>query len=199
MSQLLQVDAAGPVGPPFEIPVWDPVEAGNEQCFFRFGCRADQSIVRNPKDGSLLVLVPGGPFLVGGTRFQDEGHGPFVVELAAFWLGLTPVTNQQYLRFVTATGHRCPDKASHAGPAWDGGSFPANLKEHPSRTNYKPRMLARKLHRLSGLFPVVVFAGTKQVGKTTLLGTGSRSPVEGERYRKHDLKPDSEPDYEPEK
>ena len=66
-------------------------------------------LIDNEKDGSLLVLVPGGTFLAGG-KGDDKGKGaPFAVKLPAFYIGLTCVTNAQYGRFVKATGHRVPD------------------------------------------------------------------------------------------
>ena len=58
-------------------------------------------LVENEKDGTLLLLVPGGKFLAGGPR-SDEGGGPFEVELPAFYLGIHPVTNAQYARFLSA-------------------------------------------------------------------------------------------------
>ena len=65
-------------------------------------------MVRNAKDGSVLLLVPGGKFLAGG-KGSDEGGGPFEVDLPAFYLAVTLVTNAQYGRFVKAAGHRAPD------------------------------------------------------------------------------------------
>ena len=67
-----------------------------------------QWMLENPKDGSLLVLVPGGKFIAGGPG-SDEGKGAFPVELPAFHMGVTAVTNAQYARFVRATKHRKPD------------------------------------------------------------------------------------------
>lgn len=85
----------------------------------------DQSI-ENAKDGSVLALVAEGEFLAGDDRFP--------VHLAAFYLGLHQVTNEQYLRFVEATGHRPPDQSDYewgGGPIWQGRSFPPERRDHP--------------------------------------------------------------------
>ncbi len=87
-------------------------------------------LIENEKDGSLLLLIPGGKFLAGG-KGPDEGTGPFEVDLPGFHLGLYAVTNGQYQRFVAATGHRPPDQATWGSPVWQGKSFPAEKAEHP--------------------------------------------------------------------
>jgi formylglycine-generating enzyme required for sulfatase activity len=111
-----------------ELPIWDPLEESRRQFQRRFGDPPE--IIANAKDGSLLVLVPGGKFLAGG-KGSREGGGIFEVELPAYHLGLHPVTNGQYLRFVEATGHRCPDQGDYSTPVWKGKSFPAEKADHP--------------------------------------------------------------------
>ncbi len=74
------------------------------------------------KTGIELIQLPGGTFLMGsppGHGHPDE-HGPsggqVQVTLSPFAIGKLPVTNQQYRRFVEATGHRAPEY-------WDDADF----------------------------------------------------------------------------
>jgi formylglycine-generating enzyme required for sulfatase activity len=86
-----------------------------------------------------LVCVPAGPFVMGSSEEEVErlagvygwhsswfdGEQPARrVELDAFLIDRVPVTNRRYERFVAATGYEPP-------PAWNGGSPPDALLDHP--------------------------------------------------------------------
>jgi len=67
----------------------------------------------NRKDSSVLVKVPAGAFKMGGDgELADAVEKPVhEVSLQAYWIGKYEVTNQQFERFVAATGY-------DAGPTW---------------------------------------------------------------------------------
>jgi formylglycine-generating enzyme required for sulfatase activity len=70
-----------------------------------------------------MVLVPGGPFLMGSDEFDLEGP-PRMVDVPAFWIDRYPVTASEYLGFVLATGHPAP-------PDWPNGRPEAGRDDHP--------------------------------------------------------------------
>ncbi len=70
--------------------------------------------------GSRMALIPGGRFAMGDERFYAEEGPVHQVEVDAFWLDRSPVTNAEYRRFVDETGYvssaeRVPDPAAYPG------------------------------------------------------------------------------------
>ncbi len=76
------------------------------------------------KDGSLMVLVPAGPFLMGSLDGDEDERPPRMVNLPAFYIDQYEVTHEQYARFVVATRHRAPVD-------WPQGNMPPKLARHP--------------------------------------------------------------------
>jgi formylglycine-generating enzyme required for sulfatase activity len=69
-----------------------------------------------------FVWVPGGSFLMGSSKTRGEpGYDPEAyddempahsVRLTGFWMGVYPVTNEQYARFMAETGQLAPPSFS---------------------------------------------------------------------------------------
>jgi formylglycine-generating enzyme required for sulfatase activity len=55
--------------------------------------------------GDNMVWVPGGTFRMGSDRHYPEEAPVHRVAVAGFWIDRTPVTNSQFAKFVSATGH----------------------------------------------------------------------------------------------
>jgi formylglycine-generating enzyme required for sulfatase activity len=68
------------------------------------------------KDRATMVLVPAGSFAFGFTLKQ--------VMTKAYWIDKYEVTNEQYARFVSETGHTPP-------PHWNGTNPPKSIMNHP--------------------------------------------------------------------
>ena len=71
-----------------------------------------------PRPG--MVWVPGGTFRMGSLDFYPEERPVREVRVDGFWIDRHPVTNQQFSRFVAATGYvtvaeRRPDPALYPG------------------------------------------------------------------------------------
>ena len=77
------------------------------------GYRQVRPLVRNVRDGSILVLVPGGEFEMGDG--QDSDCPRHRVQLDAFYMGVYCVTNGQYGRFVREGKGRAPENSSCGG------------------------------------------------------------------------------------
>jgi formylglycine-generating enzyme required for sulfatase activity len=74
--------------------------------------------------GSEMVMIAAGPFPLGAHRR--------VVMLDRFYLARYPVTNEQFLRFVEATGYHPTDNEAHRFLAhFRNGRYPRELADHP--------------------------------------------------------------------
>ena len=97
-----------------------------------------------------MATIPAGPFTMGSDDGDEDERPPHVVDLAAFQIGVQPVINAEYARFVRESGHRPPNV--HALPlvvtagnseredvfrrtsetyAWHGGAPPRERLDHP--------------------------------------------------------------------
>lgn len=71
-----------------------------------------------------MAYIPAGETIIGSNNGDVCEYPPHAVFVDAFYIGTYEVTNQEYEKFVKATGHRAP---SH----WVGGRIPRGLDTHP--------------------------------------------------------------------
>lgn len=64
----------------------------------------------NPTDGQALVLVPAGPFTMGGDKRDQAANPPHQVDLPAFYIGRYEVTVAQFVACCRALNAQ-PDRA----------------------------------------------------------------------------------------
>lgn len=77
----------------------------------------------NPRDGSVMLLVPGGRYRMGSTRGAAFEAPPHLVRVQPFFLSRTEVTNAQFQRFVSATGYKTQAEQRGSSLAWNGRDF----------------------------------------------------------------------------
>tara|TARA_B110000196_G_scaffold160440_1_gene137917 strand:- start:1111 stop:1923 length:813 start_codon:yes stop_codon:yes gene_type:complete len=97
------------------------------------GLEQEMSILEEKRKGilpeankRLMVHIPSGPYTMGG-RDEDSPRNErpaHTVYLSGYFIGKTPVTNQDYREFVQCTGHRAPIH-------WQRGTFPTGMGQHP--------------------------------------------------------------------
>ena len=58
-------------------------------------------VYTHPADGSVLVWIPGGEFLMGNDAGKNDERPAHRVKVAGFWMGTYEVTNRQYALFLT--------------------------------------------------------------------------------------------------
>lgn len=66
------------------------------------------SELAHPVDGSELVFVPGGLLKLGAVGPGEWSQPIHRVQIDPFWISRHPVTNEQYARFLAASGHPEP-------------------------------------------------------------------------------------------
>jgi eukaryotic-like serine/threonine-protein kinase len=123
---------AAPKPPPPSMSLAPPDAAGVE-----VSAPVEREVVHE-KDGSRLVWVPPGSFVMGARDDgAEEGEGPShrVHVTRGFWLAKAPVTWAQYERFCQATGRAGPSRTFDTiAPGLLSGSTPAlgvAEPEHP--------------------------------------------------------------------
>jgi len=81
-----------------------------------------------PKIPSGMVYVPAGDFIIG----WDEDGQEVKIFTEAFYIDKYEVTNEDYQKFVDATGHRHPKHPLDTKyDVWDDDTFPSTLAKHP--------------------------------------------------------------------
>ena len=83
--------------------------------------RNDQGLEEHEylKDGTVLILVPGGTFTMGSSDGDQDERPPHLVALPPYCIAKTPVTNAQFRRFVTHTGYEAEQDWEFHARGWD--------------------------------------------------------------------------------
>lgn len=117
-------------------------------CFFTFTNSTAFTelphVIVNEIDGSEMVLIPSGSYLMGSTQAQttalidkdnrlsedffETEHPQHPVSLPAFYIDRYPVTNVQYAAFIAATGHPTPKYWTNAPQMGADEPFPIGAK-----------------------------------------------------------------------
>ncbi len=85
------------------------------------GSEAKSPDVENPAG---MVLVAAGTYRIGRDDGDPLARPAHSVQLEAFYIDKTEVTNREYKRFADASGHGVP-------PVWKSGSYPAGEDDWP--------------------------------------------------------------------
>ncbi len=105
-----------------------PMSSGARDVYIGFRIAADGDL--RPGLRIDMVDIPAGPFWMGSEpsrrncAVHDDELPRHAVDLDAFEISQTPVTNRNYLDFVLATGHPAP-------PHWTGARPPDDKLDHP--------------------------------------------------------------------
>ena len=67
-----------------------------------------KQVIVNEKDGSIMVYIPGGIFMMGNSSGDSDERPPHRVKLKPFYMDKFEITNVQYRKFVEETNHEKP-------------------------------------------------------------------------------------------
>ena len=128
-----------------------------------------------------MVAVPAGKFLMGSParepgRFDSEGP-QHVVTLKAFALGKYPVTSEEFLHFLRATGYQPRPCNALLGLSWHQG---ARGLAYPPAENEPPRWPAVCLAHQDALAYVAWLNAQAKAAHPSLTGNPYRLPSEAE-------------------
>jgi formylglycine-generating enzyme len=110
----------------------------------------DPSVPRHQLLVPEMTTIPAGPFMMGSDDGDADERPAHVVDVAEFRVGVQPVTNAEYARFVRESGHRAPSvdalplvvtagsgereevfRRTSEPYAWNGGQPPRERLDHP--------------------------------------------------------------------
>lgn len=81
-------------------------------------------IANTPVVPAGMVFIPGGEFKVGREDGEENERPAHSIIVAPFFIDQTEVTNEQYAKFIEATGYLLP-------PSWQGKRFPVGADKLP--------------------------------------------------------------------
>jgi len=78
----------------------------------------------HPTDIPGMAYIPAGEFIMGSNERWDDEAPEYIAATDAFYLDLYEITNEDYKKFVAATGHEAPYH-------WPEGAIPQGKEKHP--------------------------------------------------------------------
>ena len=119
--------------------------------------KAPAKVISKKRSNSPMIRVPVGTFKMGSSFVENKRHfkkclnydkscelwwfndeyPDRLIFLDSYWIDIYEVTNEKYLEFVLATGHRfaldetCDSDKCRDGNLWQGASFPPRIERQP--------------------------------------------------------------------
>jgi len=119
--------------------------------------KAPAKVISKKRSNSPMTRVPVGTFKMGSSFVENKRHlkkclnydkscelwwfndeyPDRLIFLDSYWIDIYEVTNEKYLEFVLATGHRfaldetCDSDKCRDGNLWQGASFPPRIERQP--------------------------------------------------------------------